>query len=164
MTVDQYEKLTEIVNWVSNTMYIGIDPGKNGGIACMFQGQITAHRCPSKPQLMARLFEDIIKNNMCRVMIEKVHSFPGQGVVSMFSFGQNFGQWEGIISSFSVYFSYVEPKKWQKHYRIKEKNKKIRKLKFKNLAQAIAPDLKMTYAISDAVLIANYGLELANEI
>ena len=163
MIAEDYAKITEIANKVSNTMYIGIDPGKNGGIAFIYRGEVNAYKCPIGPQLMADMFEDIVKNKMCRVVIEKVHSFPGQGVVSMFSFGQNFGRWEGILSSFSVYYEYVEPKKWQKHYAIKEKDKKKRKLALKELAQSIAPGLKVTYAISDAILLANYCLEKQQE-
>ena len=158
------DKKYRMENEIHSKIFIGIDPGKNGGIAYMYRGKIDAFKCPIDSNLMAELFESISRGQMCRVIIEKVHSFPGQGVVSMFSFGQNFGRWEGILSSFSVYYEYVEPKKWQKHYEIKEKDKKKRKLLLKELAQSVAPDLKITYAISDAILLANYCLEKQQEI
>ena len=99
MIAEDYAKITEIANKVSNTMYIGIDPGKNGGISFMYRGKVDAYKCPTTPELMAKLFEDIISNKnkkfiheyrMCRIVLEKEHSFPGQWVLSMFSFSLAF--------------------------------------------------------------------------
>ena len=52
--------------------------------------------------------------------IEFVHSFPGQGVVSTFTFGQNYGQWQGIVAALGVESVSVSPQAWIGSYNIKK--------------------------------------------
>lgn len=138
-------------------MYVGIDPGKNGGVSGVIGNDLTTFRCPHNVDDMAVKFHDLVYGHNVKLLIEKVHSFPKQGVVSTFTFGQNFGQWEGIIASLPIDYNYVQPKIWQKFYNIKEKDKKIRKLKLKQKAMDLCFNKKITYAISDAILIMNYA-------
>jgi hypothetical protein len=140
-------------------IYVGIDPGKNGGVSGVVDDKLITFKCPNNVDAMAIKFHDLVYGHDVKLLIEKVHSFPGQGVVSTFSFGQNFGQWEGIIASLPIDYAYVQPKKWQNFFNIKEKEKKIRKLKLKQTAMDLYPDERITYAISDAILIMEYAKE-----
>ena len=76
--------------------YIGIDPGINGGVAIIDQFySLTCFKCPKSPQEMAHSIKEHLDGS-CVALLEKVHSFPGQGVVSTFTFGANYGQWQGL--------------------------------------------------------------------
>jgi len=81
---------------------------------------------------------------------------PGQGVASTFKFGKNFGEWLGILASFRVPYELITPVKWMKFYGSYPKEKNLRKVHFKNLAQQRVPAIIITLKTSDAVLIANY--------
>tara|TARA_R100001015_G_C4614144_1_gene169942 strand:+ start:54 stop:560 length:507 start_codon:yes stop_codon:yes gene_type:complete len=146
-------------------VFIGIDPGKNGGIAILndITGEEVAFRCPKKPDDMFVLFAAGVDGSSENVdcFVEFVHAFPGQGVVSTFSFGQNLGQWEGVIASQEVDINFVNPRKWMEHYSVPPRlQKKDRKRFLRDIAEKLFPNLKMTFNISDALLIANYGREL----
>jgi len=136
--------------------YIGIDPGINGGCAVLNEeGELNVFRCPKDIKGMAEsLYEYQFKN--CYAVIEKVHSFPGQGVVSTFTFGRNFGQWEGILSALDIPYIYVQPKKWMKSFQPLSKEKKIRKKELKEKAIELHPDTKVTLITADAILLAHY--------
>ena len=147
-------------------IYIGIDPGKNGGICSINSTtrEIKACKCPESPSLMAKKLYEYTEETIAKVTIEKVHSMPGNGVKSMFSFGQNFGQWEGVIGALEGVLNlcpvnYVNPKTWQNHFGIKGASKKERKNLFKDLAGVLAPNLKVTLANADAICIARYSYE-----
>ena len=166
---------------MSNKLYIGIDPGKNGGIAGIYQTHkgglgvvehMESSRCPDSPNGMYECLESIIFQAADRytiedveLVIEHVHSFPKQGVVSTFSFGQNFGRWEGIISSFELNeYNIVSPQKWMKYYDVpKGLTRKDRKRHLMDIARKLYPDKKITYNVSDAILIANYCRERSKD-
>ena len=140
---------------------IGIDPGINGGV-CILDSKprnttINADKCPKTVKDMADYLSLHVwdsKQSLC--IIEKVHSFPGQGVVSTFTFGKNYGQWLGILASLDIPYIEVPPKNWMKFYGAMPKDKKERKNHLKHLAQGIIPQVKVTLYIADAILLANY--------
>ena len=154
---------------IQDKIFIGIDPGKNGGVAII--NEITNHepiitfRCPKTPRdmslsLMSTIPTDVSYDDVI-VLIEHVHAMPKNGVVSMFSFGQNLGQWEGILGSFEVNVVYAGPRKWMEHYDCKPgMDKRDRKRYLRGLAENLFPNVKMTFNISDALLIANYNKEM----
>ena len=147
-------------------LIIGIDPGKNGGAALIYIDQqiedIKIFRCPPTPQemvdqLSSRIPVSVGSHNAF-AFVEHVHAFPGQGVVSTFSFGQNLGQWEGVLASQDVTVEYVSPRKWMNIYNTPSKlTRRTRKRYLRDQAEFIYPNIKMTFNTSDAVLIANYG-------
>ena len=104
--------------------------------------------------LLLKNMLDLGTNPMC--VIESVHSMPGQGVASTFKFGMNYGQWIGILATLKIPYIQVSPHKWMKHYGSMPKEKKDRKNHIKHLAQQRYPDVKITLATSDAMLIAHY--------
>ena len=137
-------------------IYIGIDPGKSGGICFLMDDEIKTFKCPATTHDMTEeliLAKDIRK---CTAVVEKVHAFPGQGVTSCFNFGYNYGLWQGILSALKVQYSLVSPQKWMKFYGVPKMEKKDRKNYLKQLAQQMYPDHKVTLYNADAILLANY--------
>ena len=136
--------------------YIGIDPGINGGCAVLDENEeLNVFRCPRDVKEMANSLYDY-QFKECHAVIERVHSFPGQGVVSTFTFGRNFGQWEGILSALNIPYIYVQPKKWMESFQPLSKEKKIRKKQLKERAMELHPDTKVTLVTADAILLAHY--------
>ncbi len=103
-------------------------------------------------QVILKLAPDIQKF----AIIESVHSMPKQGVKSVFTFGKGYGQWLGILASHEIPYTQVSPQKWMKFYGSLPKEKKDRKNHLKHLAQQRFPNLNITLATADAVLLANY--------
>ena len=137
-------------------IYIGIDPGKAGGICFLMDDEIKTFKCPATTHDMAEeliLAKDIRK---CTAVVERVHSFPGQGIASTFNFGYNYGVWLGILSALHIPYQLCLPRKWMKFYGSMPKEKKDRKNHLKQLAQQMYPDHKVTLYNADAILLANY--------
>ena len=144
---------------MENRVFIGIDPGINGGIAIIYNDAYTVTKCPNTIQEMADVLitlKDQAPNLPMYCIIEKVHSMPGNSGRSMFTFGCNYGQWLGILATLKIPYIEVTPYKWMKHYPKAPKDKKDRKNYYKHLAQQRFPDIDITLATSDAILIANY--------
>ena len=137
-------------------IYIGIDPGKSGGICFLMDDEIKTFKCPTTTHDMAEKL--IISKNIrkCTAVIERVHAFPGQGVTSCFNFGYNYGVWLGILSALHIQYKLVSPQKWIKYYGVPKMEKKDRKNYLKQLAQQMYPDHKVTLYNADAILLANY--------
>lgn len=98
-------------------IYIGIDPGKNGGIAFISDVvnvpiQVLKY---SDEDLIDSLSIVTLKDN-CRCVLEKVNAMPGQGVVSMFNFGQNFGFIQGVLKAYEIPFQLVPSPVWKKEF------------------------------------------------
>ena len=137
-------------------IYIGIDPGKSGGICFLMDDDIKTFKCPTTTHDMTEeliLAKDIRK---CTAIVEKVWSFPGQGVKSVFSFGYNYGLWIGILSALKIPYILVPPNKWIKYYSVPKLERKDRKNYLKQLAQQMYPNHKITLYNADAILLANY--------
>ena len=144
---------------------IGIDPGVSGGVAVIENGQIEAVNCQDTVKDMA----DYIKKHRwdCIDMfcvIEKVHSVPGQGVRSVFTFGKNYGEWLGILASNGVPYKEVPPETWMKYYGAMPQVRTKRKNHIKHLAQSLYPSIKITLKTADAVLLAHWCRQIAPDI
>ena len=142
-------------------IYVGIDPGVSGGrVAISPDNQVLVHtKCPDTVHDMVEELKvplEMMAIPKSRAVIELVHSMPGNGVKSMFTFGQNYGTWLGIMAALKIPYDIVPPGKWMKHYGAMPKDKKARKNKLKQLAQQSWPTHRITLATADAVLIAMY--------
>lgn len=132
--------------------YIGIDPGMSGGIACHYDGQ------PSEVFKLDATEADIAEWLWCRVSnsfahIESVHSMPKQGVASSFKFGRSYGFLRGLLIGLKIPFEEVTPQKWQAAMGCRSKgDKNVTKAR----AQQLFPNIRMTHAIADALLIAEF--------
>ena len=144
---------------------IGIDPGKNSGIAIWNYGLTKALKCPGSIPEMASVVSDCIgrwkSTEHIIAYVERVHAFPTDGRSSAFKFGQNYGQWLGILAAFNIKTVLVTPQMWMKYYKEKykiklPKDKRQRKNKLKELAKKYT-DKKVTLYNADAILIAVYG-------
>jgi hypothetical protein len=138
---------------------IGIDPGKNGGIAWITDGKPCVEKMPDTLQDLWELIVSISMNASTggtgiHAYIEQVHSSPQMGVKSAFTFGNGFGHLEMALTAAGIPFTRIRPQVWQKKLGCMTKgNKNITKQK----AQELFPGIKVTHAISDALLIATYG-------
>lgn len=133
---------------------IAIDPGKSGALAWIDnKGIYHSSDCPDTISEMADLAIKVFteSNGHVEAIIESVHAMPGQGVTSMFSFGENFGAWQGIISSLGVPTIEVTPQRWQKIIGNLPKEKNERKKALKDYAQKRVPYIKATLKNADAI-------------
>jgi len=144
---------------------IGIDPGKSGGVAVITDEAVDVYPCPQTVEGMAILIEtclrDVAKYRV-KVFLEKVWSFPTDGRAGSFTFGCNYGQWQGILSANELETILVTPKTWQSHFEIKKGlPKNVRKKMLKQMAIDKCPETKrITLKTADALLIAIYGVEV----
>jgi hypothetical protein len=98
--------------------FMGIDPGASGGaviINCTGE-LIGLYRFDEdRPGGPAKLLADLCSTwKFEGIGLEKVHSMPGQGVSSMFTFGINYGVLQGAMTAVGVEYSLVAPQSWQK--------------------------------------------------
>lgn len=143
-------------------IYFGIDPGKSGSISAVWDDGVAF----SSSCKLSETLDDIcyyiaqFEHTQAVAMIEKVHSSPQMGVTSAFSFGQSFGAMEGILAAFKIKREYVSPQRWQKYMSCLTKgDKNISKAR----AQQLFPQLKITNANADSLLIAEYGRRFVQE-
>tara|TARA_R100000005_G_C4973709_1_gene185795 strand:+ start:597 stop:1133 length:537 start_codon:yes stop_codon:yes gene_type:complete len=146
---------------INDNFYIGIDPGVSGGISCITGTDMVATKCPGTIADMSDRLDIIAcvardTGYKCYAIIESVHSMPGQGVKSCFTFGQNYGEWLGLLTAHKIPYKQVTPQKWMKLFGAMPKDKKARKNHIKHLAQQRYPEHRITLATSDAILIAEY--------
>ena len=114
-------------------LIIGIDPGISGSI-CFFEDGVikdviemptmTDGKKNKKQVNGSQIFNEISerikktdKRNI-KVVIEQVSAMPGQGVTSMFNFGQSFGILKGICSAMRLSMYFVRPAKWKKYFNL----------------------------------------------
>ena len=95
---------------------IGIDPGKKGAAVVLSSTRkILDVYDYIDPLETSSILAQWKKNfDIGLAVLEQVHSFPGQGVVSSFSFGMNYGVWQGVLSAVKVPWQLVTPRTWQK--------------------------------------------------
>lgn len=146
--------------------YIGIDVGKSGGVCFIYKQkdsplyQMDCFKCPTTIHDMSDLLGTPPITTPANIrwvaVVEKVHSMPGQGVKSMFTFGQNYGTWLGILATLKIPYNLARPLEWMKTYSGVPKDKKERKNYLKATAQQLYPDKHITLATADAVLLAHY--------
>jgi len=138
---------------------IGIDPGKNGAIAWITDGKPCVEKMPETLQDLWDLIEDFSPalweaGTKPKAYIEAVHSSPQMGVTSAFTFGQGFGHLEMALTAAVIPFERVTPQRWQKAMGCLTKGDKNVS---KRRAQELFPQMKVTHATADALLIAEYG-------
>ncbi len=134
--------------------FLGVDPGQSGGI-----GIINPTGRHSEVFKMGeteadtfKIFEGL-KDRIAFCCIEAVHSMPAQGVSSSFKFGRNYGFLRGVIVALRIPFQEVSPQRWQKELQcMTHGDKNISKAR----AQQLFPSLRITHAVADAILIAEF--------
>ncbi len=150
---------------------IGIDPGITGAISVLENKRVVeVHETPTmidgkknKRQVNGAQITNILKDiiNIHKeviVVVEHVSAMPGQGVTSMFNFGQSFGVIKGICSALSIPIYFVRPAKWKKHFNLIKTNKDASRTKVIEIYPEISSKLsrKKDSNKADAILIARY--------
>ena len=149
----------------------GIDPGVSGAISILENKKvIEAIDMPTmidgkknKRQVngsqVTNIFKDNLKENKETVVaVEHVNAMPGQGVTSMFNFGQSFVVIKGICSALNLPIYFVRPTKWKKHFNLIKTNKDASRTKVIEVYPEISSKLskKKDSNKADAILIARY--------
>jgi len=150
---------------------IGIDPGISGAISIIENKKIVeVYDTPTmidgkknKKQINGAQVTNIIKERLNNgkevvVVVEHVNAMPGQGVTSMFNFGQSFGVIKGICAALSLPIYFVRPTKWKKHFNLIKTNKDASRTKVIEAYPEISNKLhrKKDSNRADAILIALY--------
>jgi hypothetical protein len=143
-------------------MIIGIDVGKNGAIAWNSLGKTCVEKMPDTIKDLWDLIQSIKDSafgdkDIIHCYLEQVASSPQMGVVSAFSFGNSFGHIEMALTAAEIPFTRVRPQVWMKALNCLTKGSKNIT---KRHAQELFPNIKCTHAVSDALLIAEYGKRL----
>ena len=157
-------------------LVIGIDPGISGSI-CFFQdGKINdvvemptmIEGKKNKKQVNgSQIFNEIsfrikkIDKKDIKVVIEQVSAMPGQGVTSMFNFGQSFGILKGICSAMQLPMYFVRPAKWKKYFNLINSEKDASRARAIEIFPYFSSQLsrKKDSNKADAILIANFYYE-----
>ena len=157
-------------------LIIGIDPGITGSI-CFFQDGkiIDVVEMPNMPEGKknkkqvngAQIFYEIslrikdLRKEEIKVIIEQVSAMPGQGVTSMFNFGQSFGILKGICSAMQLPMYFVRPAKWKKYFNLINSEKDASRTKAIEIFPYFSSKLsrKKDSNKADAILIASFYYE-----
>ena len=155
----------------------GIDPGVSGAIAVLKNGRIVeVYEMPTmiygkknKKQVNGAEVTNIINkesNNEknIKIVIEHVTAMPGQGVTSMFNFGQSFGVIKGISAALRLPIHFVRPVKWKKYFNLINTNKDASRTKVIEIFPYISSKIsrKKDSNKADSILIAKYFEETTN--
>ncbi len=103
----------------SHFKYIGIDPGKSGGITMSYKKEVKTYKCPQKTEDMAILLSLLISDtpaSKVKVLMERVWARPNNAVRAAFSYGVNYGQWMGIIACHEIPLQTCLPNDWMKYF------------------------------------------------
>ena len=150
---------------------IGIDPGISGAISIVENKKILeVYDTPTmidgkknKKQINSAQVTNIIKESLNRdkeviVVVEHVNAMPGQGVTSMFNFGQSFGILKGICSAMQLPMFFVRPAKWKKYFNLLNSEKDASRTRAIEIFPYFSSQLskKKDSNKADAILIASF--------
>ena len=154
-------------------LIIGIDPGISGSICFLKDGKIidviemptmTEGKKNKKQVNGSQIYNEILKkinkdeNQEIRVVIEQVSAMPGQGVTSMFNFGQSFGILKGLCSAMQLPMYFVRPAKWKKYFNLINSEKDASRTRAIEIFPYFSSQLskKKDSNKADAILIASF--------
>ena len=156
-------------------LIIGIDPGISGSICFFEDGKIldviempvmTEGKKNKKQVNGAQIYNEFSKrinkkDHEVRVVIEQVSAMPGQGVTSMFNFGQSYGILKGICSAMQLPMFFVRPAKWKKYFNLINSQKDASRTRAIEIFPYFSPQLskKKDSNKADAILIASFYYE-----
>ena len=156
-------------------LIISIDPGISGSICFFEDGKIleviempimTEGKKNKKQVNGAQIYNEFVKriNNkgdQIRVVIDHVSAMPGQGVTSMFNFGQSYGILKGICSAMQLPMFFVRPAKWKKYFNLINSQKDASRTRAIEIFPYFSTQLskKKDSNKADAILIASFYYE-----
>ena len=161
-------------------LIIGIDPGISGSICFFKDGRIleviempvmTEGKKNKKQVNGAQIYNEFSKrinnkDNEIRVVIEQVSAMPGQGVTSMFNFGQSFGILKGICSAMQLPMFFVRPAKWKRYFNLINSQKDASRTRAIEIFPYFSTQLskKKDSNKADAILISSFYYETHQKI
>ena len=154
-------------------LIIGIDPGISGSICFFKDGKIlevlemptmTDGKKNKKQVNGSQIFNEIsnrvggVEPRNVRVVIEQVSAMPGQGVTSMFNFGQSFGILKGVCTAMQLPMYFVRPAKWKKYFGLIKSEKDASRTRAIEIFPYFSSQLskKKDSNKADAILIASF--------
>ena len=157
-------------------LIIGIDPGISGSICFFKDGKIldviemptmTEGKKNKRQVNGSQIYNEILKRikkvekEEIRIVIEQVSAMPGQGVTSMFNFGQSFGILKGICSAMQLPMYFVRPAKWKKYFNLINSEKDASRTRAIEIFPYFSSQLskKKDSNKADAILIASFYYE-----
>ena len=156
-------------------LIIGIDPGISGSICFFEDGKIleviempvmTDGKKNKKQVNGAQIYNEFLKrinkkDREARVVIEQVSAMPGQGVTSMFNFGQSFGIIKGICSAMQLPMFFIRPARWKKYFNLINSQKDASRTRAIEIFPYFSTQLskKKDSNKADAILIASFYYE-----
>ena len=157
-------------------LVIGIDPGISGSICFFLDGKIndvvemptmTEGKKNKKQVNGSQIYNEIsdrikkIDKKNIKVVIEQVSAMPGQGVTSMFNFGQSFGILKGICSAMQLPMYFVRPAKWKKYFNLINSEKDASRTKAIEVFPYFSSNLskKKDSNKADAIFITSFYYE-----
>ncbi len=156
-------------------LIIGIDPGISGSICFFEDGKVleviempvmTEGKKNKKQVNGAQIYNEFLKrintkDDEIRVVIEQVSAMPGQGVTSMFNFGQSYGVLKGICSAMQLPMFFVRPAKWKKYFNLINSQKDASRTRAIEIFPYFSTQLskKKDSNKADAILIASFYYE-----
>ena len=157
-------------------LIIGIDPGISGSICFFEDGKILdvvemptmIEGKKNKKQVNGSQIYNEISNRIkqrdkkeIKVIIEQVSAMPGQGVTSMFNFGQSYGILKGICSAMRLPMYFVRPAKWKKYFNLINSEKDASRTRAIEIFPYFSSQLsrKKDSNKADAILIASFYYE-----
>ena len=157
-------------------LIIGIDPGISGSICFFEDGKIleviemptmTEGKKNKKQVNGVQIYNEFSKrinnteNQDIRVIIEQVSAMPGQGVTSMFNFGQSFGVIKGVCAAMQLPMFFVRPAKWKKYFSLINSQKDASRTRAIEIFPYFSTQLskKKDSNKADAILIASFYYE-----
>ena len=157
-------------------LIIGIDPGISGSICFFKDGKIldviemptmTEGKKNKRQVNGSQIYNEILKRvkkvekQEIRVVIEQVSAMPGQGVTSMFNFGQSFGILKGICSAMQIPMYFVRPAKWKKYFNLINSEKDASRTRAIEIFPYFSTQLskKKDSNKADAILISSFFYE-----
>tara|TARA_A100000164_G_scaffold381362_1_gene432687 strand:- start:2425 stop:2919 length:495 start_codon:yes stop_codon:yes gene_type:complete len=157
-------------------LIISMDPGISGSICFFEDGKIidvvemptmTEGKKNKKQVNGAQIYNEIshriknLKKENIKVVIEQVSAMPGQGVTSMFNFGQSFGILKGICAAMQLPMYFVRPAKWKKYFNLINSEKDASRTKAIEIFPYFSSQLskKKDSNKADAILIASFYYE-----
>ena len=157
-------------------LIIGIDPGISGSICFLQDGKIvdvvemptmTEGKKNKKQVNGSQIYNEIFNRikqrdkKEIKVIIEQVSAMPGQGVTSMFNFGQSYGILKGICSAMRLPMYFVRPAKWKKYFNLINSEKDASRTRAIEIFPYFSSQLsrKKDSNKADAILIASFYYE-----
>ena len=147
-------------------VYVGIDPGKTAGALAALNdnAEVLLIQEVSKVTLKGKTDALASLQNIGRVVavLEKVWAGPSMGASAAFKFGQEYGQWEAALTALKIPYELSTAQNWQKTFGLIVKGRGLgqgdteKKRRNRQKAESLFPEVKMTNAKADALLIAEH--------